>query len=544
MEPPSAVTLPIAGRRLPAFITELWADPVAFRTLIAACAAVAAVGLDPHILDPGMPSVRAAMKQNEDLRSLLMLGAVIQAGLLLLGGFMADRFRSERLMRLALAGLVLASLLAIGLADTPLVLPVRMLAWACGGLVLPFAIGAVAMAYSGPARATALGAAYGIFGATTATWPALATMNGATGSPWPAFGLCAVVAAIAWAINRRMPDLPGASPEHRPTMIAVALFSFGVVALVAALIHVGNGYDPIRIGTAIVGIVCMALSLVPRIRSADGLRSMGVDLRPVAVALAIGVVVGFAQAGPMLQLPQFFTIIQGTDPLVATIGMAPFVVALLVAGPVSGWLLQRYRPRVLMAGGAIAIGLANLILVWVLSRTTGYPFFILPYLLIGAGFVIATTVRTAIIFASVPSDLPASAAALNEASIGMGSRIGVVVAVVITVQAALDAYGTAHVGVPPGIADQGVTQLRVILTQLSLHSVADLTAGLSPVTITDYQAAVVQGMRIAWLIPGVVAIIAGVLAFLGMGGRDPVRSVWELADERTDPPTPDPAPAA
>lgn len=58
-----------------------------------------------------------------------------------------------------------------------------------------------------------------------------------------AFALCAVVASIAWAINRHMPDLPGAAPEHRPTMTAVALFSFGVVALVASLIHVGSGYD-------------------------------------------------------------------------------------------------------------------------------------------------------------------------------------------------------------------------------------------------------------------------------------------------------------
>ena len=63
--------------------------------------------------------------------------------------------------------------------------------------------------------------------------------------------------------------------------------------------------------------------------------------------------------------------------------------------------------------GAMAIGVANLGLCWVLMCTTGYPVFIVPNLLIGAGFVIATTVRTAIIFASVPKDLPASAAELD-----------------------------------------------------------------------------------------------------------------------------------
>jgi MFS family permease len=533
MEPSSTVTLPVVGhRRLPPFITDLWEEPAAFRTLIAACAAVAAVGLDPHIFDPGMPSIRAAVKEDDGIRSLLMVSAVIQAGLLLLGGFMADRFRSERMMRAALAGLALASVLAIVVPDgLPLVL-VRALGWFSGGLVLPFAIGAVAMAYRGPARATALGAAYGIFGATTATWPALATMNGPTGSPWPAFALCAVVATIAFAINRSMPDLPGASPAHRPTMTAIALFSFGVVASVAALIHVGNGFDLLRTATLLVGVTCIGLSFVPRVRSHDGLSVRGVDLRPVAVALAIGVVVGFAQAGPMLQLPQFFTIVPGSDPLIATLGMAPFVVALLVAGPVSGWLLQRFQPRVLISAGAVAIGLANLILVVILERSTGYPFFILPYLLIGAGFVIATTVRTAIIFASVPKDLPATAAALNEASIGMGSRIGVVVVVVVTTATAIEAFTTTLGDGAPGLIEMAVRQFRTILDNISLQSVASLTSGVDPLTINSYQDAVVQGLRFAWLLTGIVAIVAGIISFFAMGARDPVRSVWELADER------------
>jgi hypothetical protein len=227
-------------------------------------------------------------------------------------------------MCLALAGLAIASVLAVLVPDGLLVVAPRVLARMCGGLVLPFAIGAT----------------YGIFGATTATWPALATLNGPTGSPWPAFAVCAIAAAVAWATSRAMPDLPGAAARHRPTMVAVALFSFGVVAAVAALIHVGTGFDMIRLGMLALGIVFMGLSLVPRIPSADGLGSMGVDLRPVAIALAIGVVVGFAAAGPMLQLPQSFTISEGSDPLLALLAMAPFVIALLLAGPVSGWLLQ------------------------------------------------------------------------------------------------------------------------------------------------------------------------------------------------------------
>ena len=39
--------------------------------------------------------------------------------------------------------------------------------------------------------------------------------------------------------------------------------------------------------------------------------------------------------------------------------------------------------------------------------------------------------RTAIIFASVPRGLPATAAALNEASLAVGNRIGIVLVTAI-----------------------------------------------------------------------------------------------------------------
>jgi hypothetical protein len=78
-----------------------------------------------------------------------------------------------------------------------------------------------------------------------------------------------------------------------------------------------------------------------------------------------------------------------------------------------------------------------------------------------------------------------------------------------------------------------VDQFRTVLDGLSLHSVAYLTAGIDPLTVQAYQDSVVDGLRFAWLLTGIVAIIAGVISFFAMGSRDPVRSVWELADERT-----------
>ena len=207
-----------------------------------------------------------------------------------------------------------------------------------------------------------------------------------------------------------MPDLPGAARSQRPAIAAVALFAFGVIAIVSAIVQIGNLVDPMRFGILVTGLVSLVAAYFVRRAAVAREAGFNVEIRPLSVALWVGVVVGFAQAAPMLQLPMFFQVIQGAPPIVATIAIAPFVIALLVAGPVSGWLLARITPRRLVAGGVVAIGAADLIVALVIGRSTPYITFILPFALIGAGFVIATTVRTAIIFASMPRRLPASAA--------------------------------------------------------------------------------------------------------------------------------------
>jgi MFS family permease len=530
----TAGSQPSSRRRLPAFIRGVVEDRAALRTLVAASTAIAAVGLDPHILDPGMPNVRAALKAEPDLQSLFMLAAVVQSGFVLLGGLLADAFRSVRLVRAALCGLVATSLLAVLVPSGPGLIAIRFVAWGFGGLVLPFAIGAVATSYGRAARATALGVAYAVLGAATAAAPALALALGPGGPRWPAFAACAVASLLAIGVSRHLPDLAAARREHRRGILAVALFAFGVVALAAGFIGVSDALDPLRLLIDGAGILAVAVALWLRASSLARHDAIRVEFRPVAVAIAAGVVIGFAQAAPMLHLPIFFQLIQGVPPLLASIAVAPFVAALLVAGPVSGWLLARYSPRLLIAGGVLAVALADLLVALVIGRTTPYLAFILPFILIGTGFVIATTVRTAVIFASVPKEMPASAAALNEASLGVGSRLGVVVATVVMARVALETYGDQYAGLPSHMVERFVAPFREFVTLIGLPHVEQLIGGLGPAIAHAYENAVVAGMRMSEIVPGVVALVASLVVFVAMGRRDPVKSVWDLADERGD----------
>ena len=133
--------------------------------------------------------------------------------------------------------------------------------------------------------------------------------------------------------------------------------------------------------------------------------TLAIDIRPVTIALFAGVVVAFAQIAPSLEAPVFFRVVQGWG--LARSDHRHRTVRDRVAGgrPVAGVLLRRYRPRTLVAGGMLALGLGDMAFALV-SPSTPYLYFIVPFMAIGAGFVIATTVRTAIIFASVPRRLP------------------------------------------------------------------------------------------------------------------------------------------
>ncbi len=518
--------------RVPTFVTEVTADRPAFRVLIAACVAIAAAGLDPKVLDPGMPDVRAAIRAAPDLQSMILVGVVVASAFLMVGGVVSDMLRDSRLLTAGLCLFVASSTMAILMPSGPGLLLSRVVAWVAAGLVIPFSIGSVARAYGGAARATALGLVYAVMGGATAAAPALALAQGVDGGRWPAFLACGAMAVVALIVIRgSLPDLPGASLAERPWQAVIGLWAFGVTALVAGLLSIGH-IDLVRIAVVAGGLVIVGIAAALSRRLLRAGSAAPVDIRAVVVVLAAGVVVGFAQVAPTLQLPMFFQFVEDFPPLLATAAIAPFVLALLLAGPVSGILLARFQPRTLIAAGLVAMGLADVAVAMVISRGASYVAFVAPFALIGAGFVIATTVRTAVIFASVPRGLPATAAALNEASVSVGGRVGITVVTLIATSVALETYRGSLVGLSPDAAERMLASFQDVVALIGLPGFVQTVRGIDAAIRPGYDDAVVQGLRMSHLIPGLVALVAGLVAYLALGRRDPVHSVFDYADER------------
>jgi MFS family permease len=520
--------------RVPAFIADLFDDPTARNGLLVGAVALFAAALDPKVWGPSLPTVQAAIRERPNLEAVVLVAMVASSAMLLLGGAVGDTVRARPIIVGGLATTLVASVVAILFPSGPLFVASRFVGGAGSALVIPASLALVATSYHGISRATAIGLAYAAYGGAGAVAPILLQI--VPDQRAPAFIVAIAACAVALAVvRRRIPELTRPSFPERPYVVGTALWAFAIITATVGLTWFNAAWnDPLRLGLIIGGLAILGLAIVHdrrRKRASPG--EVRIDRRPVAVAIFVGVGLGIAQAAPLLELPLYFRLVLGYGPVFAVLALVPLILGLVAAGPVAGILLGRFSPRWLVGVGAMLVGGANLLLALVATRSTGYLTFVVPLAVIGASFVVATTVRTAIIFASVPRGLPATAAALNETSLAVGSRIGIVLVTAVVAQTAIDAYATSVAGLPAAAAAEAVARFRDVLVAVGTPAFSQIAAALSTADIRPYTDAYLAGVQAALELCGLVAVIGGMAATLLIGRRDALTTVYDHYDERT-----------
>jgi MFS family permease len=527
---------------IPTFLRNLGEEPGALRILVVAAASLGAAGLNPPVTSPARPDVQSIIRAHPEVYALILAVTLLAAGVLFVGGILGDADGRRGILLAALGVLCATSVLGLLVTSGPLFIASRLAGGAAAYAIPPFSLALVAMAYRGLVRATAIGIIYAVYGGASAASPALLTLLGPTGPTWPAFLVAALAAAFAlWFAWSRTPNLSASARNDRTYVVATAVWAFAIVIICSAAVGLSDRqFDSIRIALLVIGLAMIGGYVVwdRRSRVRSQFRSHRVERRPVTVAVAVGVIIAFAREAPVFELSLFFNLILRYGALGTTLATAPLFVATVAAGPVAGAMLKRFGPRTLVAGGVAAIGLGNVAAAAVLDQRVPYLALVLPLVLIGAGFVVTTTVRTAIIFASVSRGLPATAAALNEASVLVGSRIGLAALTVLITQRALDIYAASLSGMDPGQGAAAVAAFRDILDAIHTPGLGQLVASLTPADVVAYVSAFVEAYRQSLFGTGVLALVAAPIAWIALGARDPLTTVWDHLDERTEPATP------
>ncbi|MCJ7709352.1 MAG: MFS transporter [Chloroflexi bacterium] len=520
---------------LPSFIGDLVADRRAFGALLAGMVSLFAAGMDPKVMAPMATSTQAAIRARPEIEGLILLVSVMTAVLLLVGGAVGDTRRARPIIIGGLSVSLACGIAVLLLADPAGILfrVVRFAGIASAAMVMPAALAIAATSYTGIPRATAIGIAYAAYGAGQGLSPMLVALI--PGTYAPAFIASIAASALALAVVRgRVPDLPRPTRAEKPVVYGTALWASGVVLISAGVLWLGAGWDdPLRLALVIGGILLVAVFFLwERRRRAVHAEAVRVNRRPVTIALFVGLVIAMAQIVPMSQLPLYFGVGMRYGPIFGIVALAPLFVALVAAGPIAGILLARYQPRHLIAGGVLAIGLGDILVAAVIGPTTTYLAFIIPLALVGGGFVVATTVRTAIIFSSVPRGMPATAAALNEASVEVGTRAGIVIATSLLAEVAIMVYTASLTGQPQVEIDGLVASFRDVLIVLGTPSLQTVAGAVPQADLEVYKTAYFVGVQVTMLVGGVVGVVGAVIAWITLGRHNPLRTVYEHRDER------------
>ena len=354
-----------------------------------------------------------------------------------------------------------------------LFLVVRFAGIASAAMVMPVALAMAATSYTGIPRATAIGIAYAAYGLGQGLSPTLVAL--VPGTYAPAFVGSIVACALALVVVRgRDPRPPEADarPSGR-TCTGPRCGPAGWCSSPPGSCGLASGLDnPLRIALILGGIALVAAFILwERRRRAEHAASRAHRTAPGDHRAVRGP--GHRHRADRARCRSCRSTSASGCGTARSSGCSPSrrcspPWSSPARSPAS--CSRGSGPGILIAGGILVIGVGDLLVAAAIGPTTTYLAFIVPLILIGGGFVVATTVRTAIIFASVPRGLPATAAALNEASIEVGTRAGIVVVTGILAEVAIAVYTASVAGQPQAQVDGLVATFRDVLVALGTPS--------------------------------------------------------------------------
>ncbi|GAB2795600.1 MFS transporter [Amycolatopsis magusensis] len=425
--------------------------------LVLACAAQFMVVLDISVVNVALPSIQRALGLDETGQQWVVNAyALTFAGLLLLGGRLADLYGRKRVF---LAGLALftGASLAGGLANTPQLLIIARAVQGIGAAVLaPATLTVLTSTFpEGPrrTRALAMWTAVGIAGGTAGnllggvlteylTWRSTLLIN-------VPLGAVAILLALRCLAGR---DQPAA---RVPIDIAGAvLATLGLVALTYGITqsHAAGWDAAATVVSLLLAAVALAVFVLVEARFAT------VPIIPLrlfrARAISLGNLV-MLLAGACLNPMWFFLTLSMQNvlhysPLQTGLAFLPHtVITVVVAARVTPWLMRRMDSRTLIAIGAVlaAAGFA-----WqsLLIPGSGYLAGVFgPALVFSVGSGLLNTPITTLVTSGVDAADSGAASGLMNTTKQVGGALGLAVLVTIasgggaTPAALASAYGRA-----------------------------------------------------------------------------------------------------
>jgi EmrB/QacA subfamily drug resistance transporter len=386
--------------------------------------------LDTTVMFVALPTIQHHLGMTIAARAWVVTAYTLAlAGLLLLGGRLADRFGARRTLIAGVVGFALASAVGGAAVDGVMLIAARAAQGAFGAVLISSTKSLLVTVYREEhERAQVLGA----FTATLTAGLALGLVLGGVvtstlGWRWCLY-LNLVLAAFAVAgAPRVLPNLPS-RPEVRIDLWSVVLASVGMVGLVYGLGEAAtSGWSSGRVLGPLVGAAVLLGGFVLRqIGNTDRLLPLRVIAeRNRGFGMVALIVNGLSTFGMMLILTYQLQSVMGYSALRTGLALVPFAAgAAFGSAYIAPRLMSRVAPRWLISGAVVieAVGLGMLVC---LTPRSGYVPLVLAATLVeglGTGVAGPTTLNTAL--RGVTASESGAAGSATSAAGQLGSSVG------------------------------------------------------------------------------------------------------------------------
>lgn len=367
--------------------------PVDRRWLALAVIAIAQlmIALDATIVSIALPSAQGALGASDAQRQWVITAYTLAfAGLLLVGGRIADTFGRRRTFVVGLAGFALASAVGGSAGTFAVLLAARASQGAFAALLAPTALSLLAVTFTEPRERAR---AFAVYGAIAGSGAAIGLLLGGVLTQYFGWRWCLYVnvpIAVATAAGgwRVLSGNAGARSQ-RLDLPGVAFATGGLVALVYGCTEaVSSGWSSGRvIGFLVASAVLLSAFVLREARTSAPLLPLRIVLdrnRGGAYLAAAFAIAGMF--GAFLFLTYYLQVVLRYSPLQAGLAFLPLTLASQAGSwGIAGVLMPRVPARWIMAPGALTAAAGMLILTQI-QVNSGYVTHVLPAeILLGIG---------------------------------------------------------------------------------------------------------------------------------------------------------------
>jgi EmrB/QacA subfamily drug resistance transporter len=320
------------------------------------------VTLDATVVNVALPSIAADLDADfTALQWTINAYTLAQAGLLLLGGALGDRYGRRRMFTLGVVWFAVASALSAAAPNASLLVAARALQGIGAALLTPASLAIIGAAFHPDDRSMAIGAWSGLGGVMTAAGPLVGGYLTAAVTWRLVFLINLPFTAVAiWAALWHVPESRDAHAPPRLDHAGTALSALGLAGVIYALTSgpADGWWSPAVLVTGLGGVAALlALVAVERRGPHPLIPLMLFRSGQFTAANAVTFLVYGALGGALFLLPIHLQRVLGFSALESGLALMPMTVLLLLLSSSAGRLATRTGPRLPMTlGPLIAAG--------------------------------------------------------------------------------------------------------------------------------------------------------------------------------------------